>query len=137
MDSIKSRRGSYIMEAALVLPVIILTVITTVFIIMFFYSQATEQSRLHIALRYEAGMISEKSVSFADAETDAEIYTKKRAIGGAAFGKKYLVMPHRGLLSKKGAFSIEGSCYGTDGPKYVRYRNIVKDTGRYEKNTEQ
>ena len=31
------------------LPIIILTVITTVFIIMFFYSQATEQSRLNVS----------------------------------------------------------------------------------------
>lgn len=136
MASIKSKRGSYIMEAALVLPIIILTVITTVFIIMFFYSQATEQSRLHIALRYEAGMIAEKSVSFTDTERDAEFYTKKWAIGGKAFGKKYLIMPYKGMLRKKGAFSLEGSCYGTDGPKYVRYCNLVKDDREHEKNTE-
>ena len=34
-----NKRGSYIMEASLVLPVLIFAVITVVLIIMFFYSQ--------------------------------------------------------------------------------------------------
>ena len=43
MISIRSRRGSYIMEAAVVMPFIIVSVITAVLAVMFFYSQMTEQ----------------------------------------------------------------------------------------------
>ena len=50
-----NKRGSYIVEAAIVLPMVILSVITVVLIVMFFYSQVTEQSRMHITLRGEAG----------------------------------------------------------------------------------
>ena len=39
-----NKRGSYIMEASLVLPVLIFAVITVVLIIMFFYSQMTQLS---------------------------------------------------------------------------------------------
>ena len=55
----RSKRGSYIMEASLVLPILIFAVITVVLIIMFFYSQMTERSQMHIALRQEAGLQTE------------------------------------------------------------------------------
>lgn len=127
---IKTKKGSYIMEAAIVLPMIVLVTVTAVLIIMFFYNQMVEQSRLHIALRSEAGMMTEQTVyHHVEAAMDgveAEIYRKERAIGGSVYGKKYLVMPHRGILDKKGTFPVEGSWYATDGAEYVRYCNLVK-----------
>ena len=107
-----SKRGSYIMEASIVLPVLIFAVITVVLIIMFFYSQMTEQSRMHIAMRHEAG--------------HAEIYTKKTVTGSRAYGKKYLIMDHRGILEKKGTFVLEGTCSSIDGARYVRYCSFVR-----------
>jgi len=118
------------MEASLVLPVIILTVITAVLIIMFFYSQMTERSRLHTALRSEAGLMSEQTVYAEPAllpdDTDAEIYQDDSLAGGQIYGKKYLIMSHQGILEKKGVFIIEGRCYAIDGPEYVRYCMLVK-----------
>ena len=118
------------MEASLVLPVIITAVITAVLIIMFFYSQITERSRLHTALRNEAGLLSEQTV-YADPEvlpddTDAEIYRDDTLTGKQIYGKKYLIMSHKGILDKKGVFTIEGRCYAIDGPEYVRYCMLVK-----------
>ena len=118
------------MEAALVLPVIIFAVITAVLIIMFFYSQTAEQSRLHTALRSEAGLMSGQTV-YADPEilpddTDAEIYQESRFTGRHIYGKKYLIMSRQGLLKEKGVFIIEGQCYAIDGPEYVRYCTLVK-----------
>ena len=127
---VKGKRGSYIMEAAIVLPVIILTVITAVLIIMFFYSQMTERSRMHIAMRREAGLATGKTFYIdegrRDADTEAEIYAEKTITGSKVYGKKYLIMSHRGLLEKKGTFVMEGTCSGTDGAQYVRYCNFVK-----------
>ena len=58
-----NKRGSYIMEASLVLPVLIFAVITVVLIIMFFYSQMTQRSQMHIARRQEAGRQTETMIS--------------------------------------------------------------------------
>lgn len=129
MDSIKSRKGSYIMEAAIVLPVIIFAVITVVLIIMFFYSNVTEQSMLHMALRKEAGLSVEKSLPVNDVECEAEYHIERKAAGAEAFGKKYIVMPYKGILAKKGAKAIEGSIFSPNAPRYVRYCNLVKDRG--------
>lgn len=101
-----NKKGSYIMEAAIVLPVIMLTVITAVLIIMFFYMQMTEQCRLHESVRAEAEKVTDKSV-------------------GKVYDKKYLIMEHRGLLHKKGTFVVEGYSYVIDGPSYVRLSNII------------
>lgn len=125
-----NKKGSYIMEAAVVLPVLILAVITSILIIMFFFSQMTEKCRLHMALRNEAGMMSGQTVYMGEsrdaADTDAEIYTSKGITGGTVYGKKYLIMEHQGILEKKGTFVVEGSCHSVDGTDYVRYSRFVK-----------
>ena len=133
---LRSRKGSYIMEAAVVLPVIIFVLITIVLIVMFFYSQITERSRLHIAMRCEAGLAAGSTVYAGDSEssedTDAEIYTEKTVSGSEASGRKYLIMKYRGILEKKGIFVVEGKCSGTDGARYVRYYDLIKGIGNEE-----
>lgn len=128
-----NKKGSYIMEAAVVLPVLILAVITSILIIMFFFSQMTEKCRLHMALRNEAGMMSGQTVYMGESrdvsDTDAEIYTSKGITGGTVYGKKYLIMEHQGILEKKGTFVVEGSCHSVDGTDYVRYSRFVKGSG--------
>ena len=122
-----SRRGSYIMEASIVLPMIILTVITVVLIIMFFYSQVTEQSRLHIALRSEAGAAAGNDAGGAgESISEAEIYVDEGAVTSEAYGKKYLLMKNSGILDGKKTFTVEGSWSAVDGAAYVRYMNFVK-----------
>lgn len=121
-----SKRGSYILEASIVMPVIIVAVVTVVLIIMFFYSQMTEQAKMHMALRMEAGIASETTYTAYDPEWDGEIYIKKNAAGAELYGKKYVVMSNRGLLEKKGIFVVEDKCVAVDAPRYVRYCSLVK-----------
>ena len=129
-SKIKYKRGSYIIEAAVVLPVIILVTITSVLVIMFFYNQMTVRSHLHIALRNEAGALSGQT-GYVDVGRDvsameAEIYADKGLIGGIVYGKKYLIMEQEGTLAEKGTFLAEARSYIIDGPDYVRYSSLVK-----------
>lgn len=129
IGAVRSKKGSYIMEAAVVLPVIILVTITSVLIIMFFYSQMTERCRLHTTLRAEAGQLTERTVythQGGGRASDAEIYADSNALGGEVYGKKYLVMQHRGTLRKKGTFIVEGRCQAVDGVEYVRYCSMIR-----------
>lgn len=114
------------MEAAIVLPAIILTTITITLILMFFYSQMTERCRFHVALRQEAGYISGHTDYIRESdETDAALHTEKSVKGTIVYGKKYLVMEHKGVLDKKGTFIVDGRCYVYDGTKYIRYREVL------------
>lgn len=114
------------MEASLVLPILIFAVITVVLIIMFFYSQVMERSRMHIALRQEAGRQTETMKRSDPLIWDGEIYTKKRVAGVNVTGKKYLVMEHRGILMKKGAVAVKGSYCGVNAVQYIRYCSLVR-----------
>lgn len=117
------------MEAAIVLPIIILAVITSVLIIMLFYMQMTEQCRLHRALRAEAGNMTSQTMYLSEVstvKTEVDIYREKKASGGEVYGKKYIVMDHKGILDKKGTFVLEGRCHAVDGPSYVRYSSIIR-----------
>ena len=59
-------------------------------------------------------------------EWDGEMYTKKGMAGVTVTGKKYLLMEHKGILTKKGAFAVKGSCNGVDAAQYVRYCSLVR-----------
>lgn len=119
------------MEAAIVLPVIMMVVITTVLIIMFFYSQTTERSKLHVELRSVAGENTGKTAYMHKSEykksSEGEIYSDNKVSGGQVYGKKYIIMTHRGVLGKKGVFVIQSSCHAVDAVQYVRFYNLVKD----------
>ena len=58
----REKKGTTIVEAAVVFPLVILTVITCVLVCMFFYSQTISQSALHIEMRDYAGQISGHTV---------------------------------------------------------------------------
>lgn len=117
------------MEASVVLPMIILAVITAVLVIMFFFSQMSERSRMHIELRKESGRAAESTAYLHQSAWEGEIYTEKKGVGGEVYGKKYLIMEHSGLLSKKGTFIIEDRCFYINAAQYVRYCNVVKGMG--------
>lgn len=133
-----SRKGSYIVEAAIVLPMVILAVITIVLIIMFFYSQVTERSAMHIALRHGAGEAAGKTVYTGDEagsgrsggkSDESDVYVDRGIVESEAYGKRYLMLENRGLLEKRSPFIIEGKCVAVDGAAYIRYRNVIKVTG--------
>ncbi len=125
------------MEAAIVLPIIIIAVITVVLIIMFFYCQMSERSRLHIALRNEAGIMTEHTLyeDFPDVlgECDVSMKDPKPASGGQIYASKQLFMKHKGLLAEQGKFIIQGSSYAADGTGYVRLCVLVKGIGKNDK----
>ena len=114
------------MEAAVVLPFIILSVITVILITMFFYSQISSQCSMHMALRAESGNVTGRSSVLHSVSSEAEFYTRKKAFGGVVEAKEYLIMDHRMLLDRKGVCLIQDKAYAVDGVRYVRYCCLVK-----------
>lgn len=119
------------MEAAVVMPLIIVSVITCVLVIMFFYSQMSERSSMHIMLRSEAGQLTGKTKYIHESGFDmgeqGEMYVRQNGIDTVVYGKKYLMMPHKGILARKGAAVIQGNYYAMDAVRFVRYCSIIED----------
>ena len=129
---VRSRRGSYIAEAAVVLPFVILAVITTVMIIMFFYESSVSESRMHMALRCEAGLVTEKLTAYSDgtALSPEEIWDGNIATSGVAGAKRVsgsaeVSMVSRGLLSGIGRRQLSSDMRALDPAGLLRVRQIV------------
>lgn len=114
------------MEAAVVMPILMLAVITVILILLFFYHQGTEQSRMHMALRQEAGNISGHTRYLHDSGYSGELSCEKKAGDRRICGSETLIMKHRGILYRNGRFTINGEAYVVDGTAYVRFCEMVK-----------
>lgn len=140
----KSRRGSYIAEAAAVLPFVILSVITTVLIIMFFYASSVSESRMHIALRCEAGILTGKSsvvsaegrVLAPDDLWDGSISSSGAVTSKRVVGSKSVSMVSGGLLSRPGRRELTGELRAVDPVRSLRLRQIVQPSPETEEATE-
>ena len=115
-------------EAAVVFPLIILTLITCMLICMFFYSRTVEQSRLHILLRQEAGEISGHT-EYMDppAKTGIDLERRRKGLFYVVSGKEHIAMKSKGMLRGRTDRSIEGLWTAADGVSYVRHCTLVKD----------
>ena len=128
-----NRRGSYIAEAAVVLPVIIFAVITVVLIVMLFYEQSVNQSRMHMALRCEAGQITGKTVTYneelqpLDAATvwDGNIASERKGLFRQVAGDKEIQMIAKGILSERFALRLSDTAHAADGVNYIRLKGAI------------
>lgn len=114
-----NRRGSYMAEAAIVLPIVILAVITLILILTFFYEQSIRQSQLHMALRAESGIASGK-MTCETVNWDGQITKTRQGIYHVVRGSREISMGSRGLLKEPGLSTVEGTWRITDGPRHVR-----------------
>ncbi len=116
-----NRRGSYIAEAAVVLPIIVLVTITVVLIVLFFYEESVMQSRMHMALRAEAGAVSGRTLCSEVGDSQASI-TVSGVLPKKVSGSQHLHMRNAGILTRRGIFRIDGRVYVADGVFFVRWR---------------
>lgn len=122
-------------EAAVVLPIIIFAVITTVLIVMFFYDQSVNQSRMHMALRCEAGLISERSMTYdesqqplaPDAIWSGSITSSGSTLSGTVHGSDNVSMITSGILRDPQQAEIRGHVHIADPAAAVRARSIIGD----------
>ena len=139
-QTIRSRSGSYIAEAAVVLPFVILAVITTVLIIMFFYESSVSECRMHMALRCEAGLISEKCTSYSDEGTalspeniwDGSITSSGVSPAKRVSGTADVAMVSRGLLHRLGRRHLTNDLRVLDPVSLLRIRQIASPAGDEE-----
>ena len=119
------------------LPFVILAVITTVLIIMFFYESSVSESRMHMALRCEAGLISEKCTSYSDEGTalspddiwDGNITSSGVSPAKRVSGSADVAMVSRGLLYRLGRRHISGYARVLDPVSLLRIRQIASPAG--------
>ena len=131
------RRGSYIAEAAVVLPFVILAVLTTVLIILYFYDSSVSESRMHMALRCEAGQASGKSTAYSEDDSrlssedlwDGQLTSSGVFPAARVRGSKSISMVSAGLLARLGRRQLSDQLRVTDPARSLRLRQIIQPDG--------
>ena len=130
---VASRRGSAIVEATMVLPLLILSVITCLLICMFFYDSTISQCQLHQQLRCEADAVTgqtilPKQTNPPDRDAaNSSITTSRHGIFMTVSGKEHTAMIHQGILHSRVSADVESLWHASDGVSYVRYCTLARD----------
>jgi len=113
-------------EAAVVFPLVIITVITCVLICMFFYSQTIEQSRLHMAMRQAAGQ-ADGHREYGDVIGGYEdrITTERSGLFYSSRGMESVRMINRGSIRGRVDQRIESIWTASNGVSYVRFCGLA------------
>lgn len=117
----KNKAGSAIAEAAIVFPVIIMSIIAVIYIYLYLYDQLSSQVKMHCVLRTESGVICGNM--FTDnLYEELAVYRK----GGRIYCYSDISIEAGGLL--KGAErQIYAEKYLIDETRVVRAADLVKD----------
>lgn len=114
-------------EASLVLPLVILSVITCLLVSMFFYETTMRQCQLHMGLRWEAGQITGHTVYQESPEIQNDGFVVSRSgIFRTVSGKEHIDMRHQGLIRSRVSADTESLWHASDGVTYVRHRALAK-----------
>ena len=124
---LRSRSGSTMVEAAVVLPLLILSVLTCLLISMFFYDTTVKQCQLHQALRDQAGELTGLTHTLQTApQGDPVLETGRRGLFQTVTGKEETVMIDHLLLRTRVSDSTEAIWHASDGVSYVRYHTLAR-----------
>ena len=114
-------------EASMVLPLLILSVLTCVLISMFFYDTTVQQCLLHRDLRCTAGELTghTRYTSRPEGE-DRDLTASRDGVFQVVSGKEHTGMLHKGLLQERVSRDLESLWHASDGVTYVRYCATIK-----------
>ncbi len=118
---LRSRRGSAMAEAAMVLPLLILSVLTCLLVSMFFYDTTIRQCQQHQQLRSASddltGCTSRPGLS---PREGADITVTRQGVFPVVSSADGSRMPARGLLRMRPSSVTESRWHACDGAEYVR-----------------
>lgn len=121
----RKRSGSTFVEAALVLPVCVLAVVTIVYIMMFLYSEAAGQAMVHVATRAAAGEETDTVITAEHVPAAVTAYESKRR-GLACFtADKGIYVRAGGLMRRALKRDVSSSSYTVDEAKLIRYKDFI------------
>ena len=116
-------------EASMVLPLLILSVITCLLVSMFFYDTTLRQCQLHQALRCEAADLTGETINLHPPAYDRdslEIKVSRQGVFHTVSGKEHTAMIHQGILHSRVSAETQSLWHASDGVAYVRYCTITK-----------
>lgn len=119
-----SKKGSAIVEAAMVFPVMLLAVISILYMLIYFYNQVDNQIKLHIALRSENGEVCNNMYYENKDNNNLSVYRK----GALLFGYSTISLEDKGILTGRDKLLYDKK-YITDEVMIVRIADLAETAG--------
>ena len=120
MRRARSKKGSLIAEAAIIFPVIILSMMAVISILIRMYMMTSESVHDHLALRLEAGVRTETVFR----EEGYSRLVPEDRFGRSAFSKEVAAVD-AGKLYDNYIFTDESRCYLINEVRYVRLSDLL------------
>ncbi len=122
MLGFNNKKGAAIVESVMVFPLVIVSVITLIFMMVYFYAQLNERVDMHIALRAESGRLCENMFYGTEVSDKFSIYKKPQQLYSSS-----VVDIEGNLISKGKEKEIAARKYLIDECKFVRMSDIVEE----------
>ncbi len=124
-ENAKARPGSTYVEAALVLPVCILAVVTIVYIMIFLYSEVESQAMVHVASNAAAGESNDTVIVTEHIPRGITPYESKRRGLSCFTAERGVRVRAGGLLRRAVTRDVSSSAYTVDEAKLIRYMDFI------------
>jgi hypothetical protein len=132
-----NRKGGAMVEAALVFPIIMLSLIAIISILTFLFEEAVSQYELHLVIRSESGL-ENGTFHGKGGSSNIAVYKGIKGIHSVMNGKTSVDYEYANIFTRKLHKQITAYQHLTDEQKYVRYidffvREEKKDEEHVEK----
>jgi len=115
-----NQKGGTMVEAALVFPLIILSLMAIIAILMFLFKEAASQAELHLVIRTEAGRYN--GTFHGKAGSSSIVVGREfKGLHNVMDGKSYVTFDKNYIISRTFRKPITGHQHLTDERKYSRY----------------
>lgn len=107
-------------EAAMVFPIMILTILAVLWMLVYFYQQIDSKVNLHMVLRAESGAVC-GNFNYVNLESDLQTYRSAQQI----YGYDTVQLENKGILGSREK-EIRAGKYLIDEAQLIRITNLTK-----------
>lgn len=133
MKPCDSKRGTAMVESAVVLPLVIMTVAVIVYILIFMHQQVSIRSKMHLALSSEGGKASDTVRTLRTESPRFPVYKSGKSKMGTVYYEGTVSFVKRGLLSRTYAENQNGHKYFIREVDLIRVVDMIKKRQHYAK----
>lgn len=113
-------------EAAVIFPLVIMTVIAVVFMLIFMFHEVTAQARIQVAVNAEMGRKTETVFAYRNVPQKVSPYMGTRNFHPCWIADEQLRFNRKGLLSRSFTKKKESTAYDVNEKRYIRIVDFVK-----------
>ncbi len=120
------KKGGTIVEAAFVLPLIILSVMAVIYMLAFMYNETATNTLMHLKLNEKMGTETGTVKTYKNVPQNITVYEGTNNFKKVFLAEKNIRFKRSGLLQNSFSKKKEGRVFLVDEKKYIRYSDFFK-----------